>query len=112
MNGASTAPMSCAHDEIGDVVELGRLAIDDDEPRAVALGHQRKAGRRPDHQRRADGEEEIAGERQLLGAAHGGLRHGLAERDGRGLDVAAAVRAIGRAAAGGVEIARCTQASS
>src|SRR5262245_15506169 len=31
------------HDEVRDVVEVGRLAIDDDEPRAVALCHHRKS---------------------------------------------------------------------
>ena len=37
-------------DQIGEFIELGRLAIDDDERRAVALGHQRKPRRRPHHQ--------------------------------------------------------------
>ena len=44
-------------DKVCDVVEIGRLAVDDHQRRAVALGHQRKPGRRPDHQRGADGQE-------------------------------------------------------
>src|SRR5580693_2981432 len=36
-----------AHDDVGDVIELGRLTIDDDKPRTVALRQQRESGRRP-----------------------------------------------------------------
>ena len=39
-----------AHHEIRHVVELGRIAVDDREPRAIALRHERKAGRRPNHE--------------------------------------------------------------
>src|ERR1700720_2472613 len=42
------------HHKVGHIVELGRLAIDDRKLRAVALRQQRKAGRRPDQERRAD----------------------------------------------------------
>ena len=45
------------------------------------------------------GEEKIARQRQLLGAPHRLLGHRLSERHRRGLDVTAAVRAIGRLAA-------------
>src|ERR1700739_809251 len=90
------------HDEIGRGVEIGWLAIDDDETRAVALGHQRKAGCRPNLQRRTDRQEQIATERQLFGAPHGRLWHRLAERNGRRLDKAAAAWAIGRAAVASV----------
>ena len=52
--------MSSMHHQIRDFVEFGRLAIDDDESRAIALGHQRKSRRRPYHQRRADDEKQVA----------------------------------------------------
>ena len=90
--------MSCANDEIGEIVEFGRLAIDDDELRAVALRHQRKSRRRPHHQRRADREIEIGRHRQRFGVTHRRFRHRLAERDRRGLDIAVAFDAFGRAA--------------
>src|SRR6202030_2807745 len=78
------------HDEIGNVVELGRLAVDDGKLCAVALRQQRKAGRRPDQKRRSDRQKQIAMKRKVLGALHCGIGHGLTERYGRGLDVAAA----------------------
>ena len=46
--------------QIRNLIELGRFAIDDDECRAIAFGHERKTRRRPHHQRRADGEKQIA----------------------------------------------------
>src|SRR6266516_2867347 len=39
------------NDEIGHVVELGRLAVDDRQPRSVALGEHREPGRGPYHER-------------------------------------------------------------
>ena len=36
--------------EIGEIVEVRRLAIEDDQFGTVALGHQREAGRGPHHQ--------------------------------------------------------------
>ena len=75
-------------DEIGEFVELGRLAVDDDEGRAIALGHRRKTGRRPHDKRRADHEKQIAVARQSLGASHRRFRHGLTERHRRRLDEA------------------------
>ena len=102
MKGASASPMSCANDKIGDVVELCRLAVDDDERGAVALGHQRESGRRPHHQRRADGEKQVAAARQFFGPAHRLPRHRLAERHRRRLDEAAA-GAIRRVAAVALE---------
>ena len=86
-----------AHHEVGHIVELRRLAIDDHEPRAVPFGDQWKSGGRPDDQRRPDRQEQIAVERELLGTAHLALGHRLPERNGRGLDISTAVRAIGRA---------------
>ena len=56
-----------------------------------------------DHQRRAQHQEEVAGQRLDLGALHRGLRHRLAERDGGGLDDAAARAARGQVAGGLVE---------
>src|SRR5712671_5503074 len=50
-----------ADHQVGNVVEFRCVAIEDDQSGAVALGHQRKAGGRPHHQRGADGKEEIAG---------------------------------------------------
>src|SRR5580704_18073401 len=86
-----------AHDKVGNIVELGRLAIDDRKLRAVALRHQRKAGRRPDQERRTDRQKQIAMKRKVLGALHCGIGHGLTERNGGGLDEAAAA-AVGRTA--------------
>src|SRR5580692_6859217 len=85
------------HHEVGNIVELGRFAIDDCELRAVALRHQWKAGRRPDQERRADRQKQIAMKRKVLGTLHGGIGHRLTERYGGGLDVAAAA-AVRRAA--------------
>src|SRR6202166_1554189 len=86
------------HDKVGDVVEFGRLAIDDRKLGAVAFRHQRKPGRRPDKQRRANRQKQIAMKRKVLGALHCGIGHGLSERYGRGLDVAATAWAVGRTA--------------
>src|SRR5262249_48615380 len=55
-----------AHHQVGDVVEFGRFAVDDAKPRPVAFGHERESRGRPYDQRRADGEKEVARERQLL----------------------------------------------
>ena len=57
------------HDKVGNIVELGRLAIDDRKLRAVALGQQRKAGRRPNQERRTDRQKQIAMKRKI-GRAH------------------------------------------
>src|ERR1700681_222993 len=90
------------HHKVGNVVELGRLAIDDRKFCAVAFRHQRQAGRRPDQERRTDRQKQIAMKRKVLGALHCGFGHGLTERNGRGLDVAAAA-AVGRAADRGID---------
>src|SRR5205807_10652757 len=87
-----------AHDEVRHVIEFRRVAIDNRQLRAVALGHEGKSGRRPHHEGRSDRQEQVAGRRQVFGAAHGGFRHGLAERDGRRLYISAAA-AVGRATA-------------
>ena len=73
------------NDQVGVVVLIGRLAVDDDELRAVALGHLGKAGRRIDDERAAEHDEQIAGQRLLLGAQHRHFRHRLTEGDRRGL---------------------------
>src|ERR1700704_6592028 len=44
--------------QVGDVVLLGRLLVDDHEPGAAVFGQHRKARGRPYHQRRADGEKQ------------------------------------------------------
>src|SRR6202023_3364626 len=85
------------HHEVGNFVELGRLTIDDRELGAVALRHQREYGRRPDQERRPDRQKQIAMKRKVLGALHCGIGHGLTERYGGGLDVAATA-AVRRAA--------------
>src|ERR1700755_3297254 len=72
--------------QIGDVVLLGGLVVDDDQLGATVLGHHWKAGGRPHHQRRSDRDEEIAMLRQFGGAAHLVFRHRLAKGNGRGLD--------------------------
>src|SRR5262249_37898847 len=50
-----------AHDEVGDVVELGRISVDNCKPRAIALRHEGESGRRPHDQGRSDRHEQIAG---------------------------------------------------
>ncbi len=76
-------------------IEVGGLAVEDDELRPGALGERRKARRRIDHQRRAGGEEEVARQRLLLAAPHRLERHRLTERDGRRLHDPAALVAPG-----------------
>ena len=73
-----------AHHQIGDRVEFRRLAIDDDQRRALALGDDREGRGRKDHQRRADDEEQVRLQGQRMRLAHLVLRHRLAERDRRG----------------------------
>src|SRR6266700_806908 len=72
--------------QIGEFVEPGRLAVDDRQHGAAALGELGERGGRIDHQRRAEHDEEIGGQRGDFSAAHFGLRHRLTERDRRGLD--------------------------
>lgn len=87
-------------DQVGDRVEVGRLAVDDREAGAVLPGQRRKSGRRVDHQRGADREHQVAGERFGAGAVHLAFRHRLAEGDRGRLDVPAAEPAGGRLAVG------------
>src|SRR5580765_1683784 len=89
-------------DQIGYLVELGRVAIDNDKASAVALGDQREAGGWPDDQRRPDRDEKIARLCKLLRPAHRHVGHRLTERYRRRLDEAAAVRTVGRATVGAV----------
>src|ERR671933_2316630 len=88
-----------AHQQVRMGIEVGRLAVDDDELGAGLLGEKREARGRIDHERGTDGEEEVAGERLGLGPPHRRLGHGLAERNGGALDRRAAVRTVGRLAA-------------
>jgi len=84
--GCAPVPCSCS-------VEAGRLAVDDNEDRAVALGQLRKPGRRVDDERGARDDKQIGGERLDFGTAHRLDRHRLAKRDRRGLDPTTAVAA-------------------
>src|SRR4029078_5377407 len=86
-----------AHDKVGNFIKFGRFPVDNHQTSAVSFGKQGKTGRRPYHQRRTHREEKITVKTQLLGTAHLPLRHRLPEGDRRGLDVAAAVRAVRRA---------------
>ena len=97
INGSSTVADVLTHDEIGDVVEVGRLAIDDDKraPLRFASSGNPAAGQ-------TTSEEPIARKDRSRASSSSArrialVRHRLPERDGRGLDVAAAVRAIRRA---------------
>src|SRR5271165_4464805 len=76
--------------EIGDRVEAGRLAVDDDQCGTVALGQFREPGRRIDDERGAGDDEQIGGARLDLGAPHRLDRHRLAEGDRCSLDPAPA----------------------
>jgi hypothetical protein len=69
------------YDEVGDPVEFRRVAIEDHEARALAFREDRKGGCGIHDQRRSDGQEEIAGFRELPGMPHCRLGHGLTERD-------------------------------
>src|SRR5215813_11005808 len=86
-----------AYDNVGNFIEFGRFAIDNHQTSAVFFGKQGKSGGRPHHQRRADREKKITVKSQLFRAAHFALRHRLTEGNRRGLDMPAAVGAIGRA---------------
>ena len=87
--------MSFAHDQIGEVIELGRFAIDDHESRAVPFSHQRETRRRPHDQRGTNCQKKVAASGQFLGSLHRVRWHRLPERNSRGFDVAAA-GAVGR----------------
>src|SRR6476646_7520538 len=78
------------YDQIGEIIELGRFAIDDHESRAVPFGHQRKTGRRPHDQRRTNCQKKVAAPGQFLGSLHRVRWHCLPERNSRGFDVAPA----------------------
>src|SRR5262249_8761308 len=93
--GFKRLPDVRANDEIGHVVEIGRVAVEKNKARPTPLRQQRKTRCRPYHQRRADSEKQIAGARKRFGALHGRFRHGLTKRDCCGLDVAAAIVAVG-----------------
>ena len=67
-----------------------RVAVDDDQRRAVLFRAQREVGRGKYRQRRAEHDEQVARHRFLLRALHRQSRHLLAERDRGRLDDAAA----------------------
>ena len=85
-------------DQIGDVILLGRFVVDNHQFGAAVLGHHRKAGGRPDHQRRSDRDKQVAMLGKFSGAAHRVFRHRLPERNGGGLYRLVADGAVGRAA--------------
>src|SRR5262249_15383644 len=64
--------------EIGNIVEVGGLAVENNQLRPRALRPKRKAGRRKDHQRRADHNEKISTSRHCFGPGHLPFRHCLA----------------------------------
>jgi len=66
--------MVCANDEIGHVIEIGRLAVENDKARPAALGQQWKTGCRPNDKDEPDGEKEIAALESGFGAPHGCFR--------------------------------------
>jgi len=49
-----------AYHQIGEIIEVGRLTIDDDKSRAGSLRRQRKSCRWPHNQRRPDSDEKAA----------------------------------------------------
>src|SRR5260370_33966231 len=90
-------PDVVADDEIGNIVLIGGLVVDNHQFGAAVLGQHRKAGSRPDHQRRSDRKEQLTMLGKFRRAAHGVVRHRLTERDGRGLHRLGADRAVWRA---------------
>src|ERR1700676_2059345 len=96
--GAERVADALVKQQIGDPIEPGRFAVDDRQGRAIALCQLGKPGRRIDHQRGAEHDEQISRQGRDLGAAHLALRHRLAERDRRGLDEAATAPAARRLA--------------
>src|SRR5262249_47316804 len=87
-----------ANHKIGDFVEIGCFPVYDHELGTAALRQKREPGGRPNHQRRADGDERVAGLRQVLRWAPLRLGHRLPERDRGRLYIAAASGTVGRAA--------------
>jgi len=77
--GCEYGPDVLADHEIGNIIEIGRLAIDNHQMRAISFCHQRKSGCGPHDQRGANRQEEVAAEREFLRATHGALRHRLSE---------------------------------
>jgi hypothetical protein len=68
-----------ANHEIGDIIEIGRFAIDDRQSRAVSFGEQGESGCRPNDERRSDCEKKITVKGQLFGTPQRDLRHRLSE---------------------------------
>ena len=69
--GTQGFPDVMADHEVGDIILIGRLAIDDHELCAAILCHQGKTGGRPHHQRRADRQKQVAMLRELEALADG-----------------------------------------
>ena len=65
--------------KVGQVVEAGRLPIDDHQGGPALLRERREPRRRIDNRRRPDGQEKVAGENLLLGPPLLGLGRGLKE---------------------------------
>src|SRR5436305_9734376 len=95
---AKRFPDILADYQIGNVVLLGRLIVDDHQSGAAVFRHQRKAGGRPDHKGRSDRKKEVAMLGKFGGPTHRVIGHRLAERDGGGLDRFVAHHAIRSAA--------------
>src|SRR3954471_4687220 len=65
-----SGPDLAMNDHVGSIVLVGRVAIDDDQSGALALGHARETCCRIDHERTAKDDEEITGHGLVLGARH------------------------------------------
>src|SRR5262249_47265889 len=98
--GFERPPDVRADDEIGQIVEIGRVAVENDKACPAALSQKWNPRCRPHHKRRADRQKQIAGAGKRFGATHGRLRHRLAKRDRRCFDVAAANVAVRHSAPG------------
>ena len=66
-------------DEVGEVIERCRIAVDNREEGAAAFGNDREGGRRLDLQGRTDHDENFGLLAPALGALHGFDRHRLSE---------------------------------
>ena len=64
--------------EVGQAIEVGRLPVDDHQGGPVLLRKRREPRRRIDHERRPDGQEQVAGHGLRPAPPHLGFGHGLA----------------------------------
>ena len=82
--------------QVGDVVEIGRVSVQNDEACAALLGEDGKTRSRVDDEGRPDGDEEVGRDGRLFRGAHRRFGHRLPERNGGGFDEPAALGASGR----------------